>query len=284
MTGELSVSLQGLLTLSGGTRQEMKTSRPWQPKLQIPNDTGNCTLCKKDDESKYIPGPGWKIFQNAFTQFAYHRLLIPDSCWPEEKLRSLGGGGTMFTALNYALAEVKRTKPKPFPSWIFTHVGYGAGQNIPHNHWHILEPGTTPNSFFGGLLRDLKKEQVLRESGNLTTAIHGTRAGQTLIFPTHLHAPRDKMETAIRASSLWEDPLILAEVRNESHAVVELFNKKFFNPDYCLCLALNSETDWYVRYTPILNNWGATEFAALDNGTPFALPWPHEKTVEFLKS
>lgn len=44
------------------------------------------------------------------------------------------------------------------------------------------------------------------------------------------------------------------------------------------------EADWHVRYTPILNPWGMTEYAAIDYGTPFVLPWSHAKTVEFLKS
>ncbi len=290
MAGQVETSVRGLRTLSGGTRQEVKTARPWQPKLVFPESREKCPLCTKNDETKYIPGPGWKIFQNAFTPFPYHRLMIPDDCWDEARLRTLGGKETLKAALRYALMEIKRTRESLFPTSIFTHIGYGGGQNIPHHHWHICGTPTKPKSFFFDLAYDLRPDQILEKTDNLTAAIFGVRAGQTIIFPTELYPmfptnPRlsGKNAGVVEATSLLKDDDLFDEVAGEAHRVVELFNRKFFCPDYCLLLALNSESDWYVRYTPTLNNWGGSEYMAIDNDTPFCLPWPHENTVKFLK-
>ncbi|MBU6500581.1 MAG: hypothetical protein KGJ89_03955 [Patescibacteria group bacterium] len=293
MAGEIQTFLTGFSTLSGGTRDKVKNitraDRPWQVSMKYP-EPGKCGLCNKDDETKYIPGPGWKSFQNAFTPFPYHRILIPDVCWDEEKLRSLGGKETLRTALRYARNEILRTRGNMLPMWIFTHIGYGAGQNFPHHHWHICEAPTQPKNIFTRLWHDLvgdviiltkEAKCILNTSENFIISLYGRRAGQVVIFSKRRLSHYFPI---VKASDLLEDKSLRTELLDETCAVVELFNRKFNYPDYCLFFGINRESEWYVRYTPILNNWGGSEFAALDFDTPFVLPWPHEKTLEFLKS
>ncbi len=274
MAGEIIELGRGLTTLSGGTRTQVKTARsPWQVALKYP-EPGKCGLCNKDDESKYIPGPGWKSFQNANTPYPYHRILIPDTCWEEEKLRALGGVETLLTAWQYAISELKRTRPVVSPAWIFTHIGYGSGQNFPHHHWHILEPATGPE--YLGLKSSKMQSTIIGESAHFVTGLWGIKAAQVFIIPKSINKTK--------ASDLFGEPSILRELADEASRLVELFNLKFGNPDYCLALDLSYDDDWFVQYTPILNNWGGTEFLAPYRGTPYTLPWPHEKTLEFLKS
>lgn len=40
--------------------------------------------------------------------------------------------------------------------------------------------------------------------------------------------------------------------------------------------------EWFAKYIPILNQWGGSEYMALDHGTPFCLPWTHEATRDLL--
>lgn len=269
MTGEITRLVYELSTLSGGTRTQVKTDRePWQVALRIPE---KCPLCGKEEEGMHIPGPGWKSLQNLYTPHRNHRILIPDTCWENEKLRSLGGIETLVTAWQYALGEVKRTRPDGlFPTWIFSHVGYNAGQNFPHHHWHILEPAMEPE-YFGLETNFGANACVIRKSNNFTTALYGIRAGQTFIVPRPY-------------VNIFDDANALAELAGETIQLVELFNKKFGYPDYCLMLDFSFPDNWFVMYTPILNNWGGPEFLAPYRVTPYTLPWPHERTLEFLKS
>lgn len=286
MAGEIRNSVNGLQTLCGGTRTTVKVDRPWQPKMVFPTPNP-CPFCTKKQEDEYTYHPEdyfhCKTFQNSNTPFPYHRLLIPAVCWDEWTLRNLGGEDILKMMLSCALQEVKRTKEKFYPVWIFTHIGSGAGQNLTHNHWHLLAPPTDPKIFlkYDALGLIVSGEDILWRSWRLTVAVSGVRAGQTFIGPTR---PKVNGIRTLSARDVLENPSLFSELMEETYKLVMLFNDKFLNPDYCLLLALNSEDDWHIRYTPILNNWGGSEFAALDYGTPFVLPWPHSETVKFLKS
>lgn len=279
MAGEIESSVRDLITLSGGTRTTVKIDRPWQPKLMFPKSSAECLFCSCKQEDEYVPGKGFKTFKNSYTPFPYHRLLIPLVCWEEQKLRSLGGLETLSLALKYALAEVARTRENLWPTWIYTHIGYGAGQNLTHQHWHLCGAPTEPQPLVVSDYCCNSNEITLLHGQYITTILHGVRAGQVLIVPHD-----DGEGGIITTENFATNPCVQEDVFWTVHWVIEKFNEKFNYPDYCLFLALNSETDWHFRYTPILNNWGGSEFAALDYGTPFVLPWPHSKTVEYLVS
>lgn len=278
MAGQIKQSVHGLTTLSGGTRTSVKTERPWQPKLVFPKSSADCPFCSCKQEDEYFPNPRWKTFQNSNTPFPYHRLLIPVECWDEKTLRSLAGKEMLGIALHYAIKEIARTRNSFFPSWIYTHIGYGAGQNLTHQHWHLCGAPTEPQPLVVGDCCD-GNEITLLHGQYTTTILHGVRAGQVLIVPHD-----DGEGDIITTENFTTDPYVQKSVFRTIYWVIERFNKKFNYPDYCLFIALNSATDWHIRYTPILNNWGGSEFAALDYGTPFCLPWPHSATAEFLKS
>jgi hypothetical protein len=279
-TGEIISLGNGLSTLSGGTRTEVKPARPWQAKLQYP-ESGKCPLCNKNGDGQFVPGPGWKSLQNAFTPHLSHRILIPDICWTEGRLRSLGGAETLTLAWKYALSEAKRTRgEKLFPLWIFSHVGCGSGQNYPHHHWHILEPILQPNHLFKdswayGQFLEQTRKTTIAESDNFVSALWGIKAGQVFTVA--------KCGQAVKALGLFSSGELLRELAEQAHGIVQLFNEKFRWPDFCLMLDLSYDNDWCVIYTPILNNWGGPEFIAPYRGTPHTLPWPHEKTLKFLK-
>lgn len=291
MAGEIQTSIRGLQTLCGGTRTSVKVDRPWQPKMVFPTPNP-CPFCTKKQEDEYMHCPDdyfyFKTFQNSNTPFPYHRLLIPTRCWEERELRNLGGRDALGLALECAFKEVLRTRPRVYPTWIYTHIGYGAGQNLTHNHWHLCGAPTEPKPLaidgetlfaFSQAFAD-KSSQVILSFGQFVTAIvHGVRAGQVIIAPHSVGAGG-----IITTNNFVTNPYVQKNVFDTTHQIVNLFNQKFNYPDYCLFVALNSETDWHIRYIPILNNWGGSEFAALDYGTPFVLPWPHSETVKFLKS
>jgi len=264
-SGIISPSVGSHSTLSGGTRTSVKTARPWQVPMYTPANRSDCPLCSREQIDEYYPTAGWKTFQNSNTPWPYHRLLTPTECWPIGKLWSLGGERTVLVGmLQLAIDEVLRTRQKQlYPIWIFTHVGYGAGQNFPHHHWHITSPADKPKP----LIVPDSAVKLWDDNKRFGTYMCGVRAGQALIVP----------KKRLRFSDY-----VASKLAEESSRLVEIFNKKFDNPDYCLFFGLHGPEEWFVRYTPILNNWGGSEFMALDTDTPFVLPWPHEATRDFL--
>ncbi|HUX35795.1 MAG TPA: hypothetical protein VMV71_02045 [Candidatus Paceibacterota bacterium] len=264
MTGIIQAAPGGLSTLSGGTRTAVKTERPWQVRLKVSETHASCPLCSRQQLDEHFPADGWKTFRNSNTPWPYHRLLIPTNCWPIDKLWSLGGKETVLAGmLQLAIDDVLRTRQQQlYPIWIYTHIGYGAGQNFAHHHWHITSPADKPKPLI--IPDDAVK---LWDNKRLNTYLCGVRAGQALI---------------VQKKRMRFSDYLANNLAEESSRLVEIFNKKFCKPDYCLFFAFHSEMEWYARYTPILNNWGGSEFAALDVGTPFVLPWPHEATRDFL--
>lgn len=266
-------SVNNLQTISGGTKTSVKVGRPWQPKLVFPTPENPCSFCNRKSRDEHILFEGdrfFRSFQNSNTLFTYHRLLIPTKCWVEEKvLRSLGGSADyLSTFLRMAVIDVVRQRRYLHSTWIYTHIGYGAGQSLTHNHWHMC-----------GVPEKLKKMQmgdhsILFNNEDFLTMVCGVKAGQVLIGN----------KKGWTLSDLLNNKSIIDKVAEAAYRVVDLFNQKFNYPDYCLFFGFNEEKYWFVRYTPILNNWGGSEFAALDMGTPFVLPWPHEETVKFLLS
>lgn len=260
--------------LSGGTKKEVKTSRPWQSKIAFSEHCPFCTV--KQEEVVRIPGDGWRIVVNTGTPLAYSRLLVPIECWDEPRIRMLGGPEAIEEALRYGLEEGARRDYPNAPLWIGVHAGHGAGQNLAHLHWHIVEPPTEPRILPVSYGDALRRGEVLCENEWFMVVMCGVRAGQLAILPQRgmtRRAPDLLTHTGVRAA--------LAE---ETSRVIALYNRKFHSPDFAVLLAQHAPDNWHVRYTPILNQWGIAEFAALDYGTPFHLPWPHAETVAFLNA
>ena len=92
----------GLSSIAGGTRGEIKFSRPWQKDLT--DYPRNCGLC--DDLDFFIEyhekEGGWYFRQDRFTSLDSHYLIIPPGCWPVDELRILGGVKKIEAALEIA--------------------------------------------------------------------------------------------------------------------------------------------------------------------------------------
>ncbi len=117
MAGKLMTLVNGVQTLSGGSRTEVKNWRPWQP-TEIFQSSEKCPFCNLDPKREVIwPGEGWMVLKNAFTPFKKHELLLPTDCWLEEKLRYLGGKLNLRFALRYGLDRISQSKDFPsFPT------------------------------------------------------------------------------------------------------------------------------------------------------------------------
>ncbi|MFH1246720.1 MAG: hypothetical protein V1489_03025 [Candidatus Liptonbacteria bacterium] len=160
-----------------------------------------------------------------------------------------------------------RVKPlPPLPAWVYAQVGYGAGVSLVHPHWHLIAPPGRPNHM------ETRDWQPLFTSDLFESGVTGVLPGQTVIRPKDRWCDIESLA----------NPDYLSEFVRETYRVVEIFNLKFNYPDYCLTFALNSSVEWHARYTPILAMQGAMHFGALDHGTAFPLPWPHQATVKHL--
>ena len=130
-------SLVGRFTYitGGGTRNEIKLSRPWQPSLPIAPE--KCPFCTKPQEEISLPAvPDWRLLPNPYTPHRRHRLAIPRLCWDGETLQNLGGLAGIYSALQAVSCAIEQDKQ---PMGAFIHVGINAGQNLGHAHWHIME-------------------------------------------------------------------------------------------------------------------------------------------------
>lgn len=260
-------------TLSGATRSNVITTRAWQPTLV----RRKCPFCENPpEEGEYSPGPGWRLLFNKFTPHKYHRLLIPTECWPDDKLRDLGGEDSFRQAITYALAEIPKHRPAFFPTRIVSYIGHNAGQNLAHHHWHLLEPDVQPEKLVIDVEAARERGEILCESEHFVTLAYGVRAGEMVVEP--------RPGKRLLATHLLIDPALVKEVVQEVHHLVARYNEKFNWPDYSVNFVLHAPDDWRVHYIPFLNNWGGTEYLAIYYGTQFVLAWPHAETVRFLQS
>ncbi len=131
-------------TMSGGTRQgrnivEAKMRRIWQiPELT--HDIASCLLCKRSEEEKQDIGE-FSVLNNNYTPYPWHKLLIPSKKFYEEgghDKKYLYNSESLEQVLDLALNVSSRENIKNADLGV--HVGYHAGQNIGHLHFHFIKP------------------------------------------------------------------------------------------------------------------------------------------------
>ncbi|MEK9186280.1 MAG: hypothetical protein AAB885_01705 [Patescibacteria group bacterium] len=259
----------GLKSIAGGSRLTIKLSRPWQQDIVV--DSENCPFCKKPQTvlGSYFNGR-WRLVQNAYTPFEFHGLVIPDTCWPKEKLRSLGDAEKITEAIEIGTKAAQERSSKPF--FITVHIGTFGGQNVSHLHYHVIyeiEGDGTPE-FLEEIRQTYKNypNLVILQKNNLSVAVGGIRAGQCFIFTENDSAENGDLVALIEK-------------------LVILGNRKFtsdqgLSPDYSLALYFNRGFQ-YGLYTPALNHWGGYENLALYTQRHFVAPWLSETTAEYLK-
>ncbi|MDO8510313.1 MAG: hypothetical protein Q7S15_01675 [bacterium] len=255
----------------GGTRNALKLSRPWQVPLPQPQPE-TCPFCTTKLHEE-IPHPcrpeGWKLFPNIFTPHRQHHLIVPNICQPAEFMQTLGGIGNILKVFQFATELIKDSTGELA---LFCHIGYHAGQNLAHLHWHLTE--VRAERPLDPFLR--RSNPLVRRITDLEIVAAGSRAGECIIYP---HA---------RTLPVKEMTLPLADAINY---IVSLGNQKFMSaegnpPNFCVSIRISADkTLRYADYCPILNMWGAPEYAfALLEGGPITLPWTHELTAEYLRS
>lgn len=261
-------------TASGGTRTGIKFSRPWQTDIVV--DPAVCPFETKEEAE--IPGfrkeHGWRFLGNKYTPFPFHRLIVPETCWPKERLRVLGGedeiGSAFRIVQDVLLGEAREL-------WLGIHIGPSAGQNIAHAHYHLLEPLERMWPELQGDITVHFKDSpnVLFKGSQLRAVVGGCRSGQCFIVPEN-----DSMtltsETAREIASLLS-------------RIINLYSKKFKStqglpPDYIVGFKFSGLKVQYGFYIPILHNWGFVEYFGMLEGTPFILPWSHKETLGHLIS
>lgn len=265
----------GMKSVAGGTRGEIKLSRPWQQEIVVNPET--CPFCTgKGQVLEELESGEWLLLQNRFTPYPFHRMIIPRECWTPDGLRALGGIERIETALSRIEWEVNRHPGKKL--FVTVHIGALAGQNVCHLHYHIVQYALSDisESAVPEEMRTVfaeKPERVIFEGWGLFAGIGGVKAGQCFVLPRHRKQSHHSEDIA---SLLYE--------------VVSLYNKKFMStqelsPDFSIGLQFWRGEFQYGLYTPVLNHWGAAEQMALyEPGCPITLPWSHELTAEYLKS
>ncbi|MEK7507752.1 MAG: hypothetical protein AAB602_01550 [Patescibacteria group bacterium] len=285
-----------IITLSDGTRNAVGLDRPWQNEMAISRDT--CPFCaeeRPDADRTFVvsvhdhgDAGKWKVRRNKMTPFPFHRLILPLECYHMETLWNLGGERNIAGALHTAISVIhggceSQQKITDIPGsdvFFFVHVGYSAGQRFGHEHWHLIEPPTKPTITPLDLNKLAERENLVVFSNRRFTVIAGgCRAGQCYIIP-------DNRKEEFHYDYVYAEVDALAQT---IHRLVTLFNKKFtsaqgLKPDFQVFLRFDGGKLVYAKFIPILNMWGVTEYAAIDEHTPFVLPWPHEATVQHLSS
>lgn len=269
----------GRRSVAGGTRISIKLDRPWQVPVKVPTDPANCPFCdgKKKTLKHFDEEGGWRLVENAFTMYrvngGVHDMLIPDACWPVEKLWDLGGEKSLAAAFRIIQEEVENHKERIL--FINFHIGYQAGQNVPHLHFHIVQylfdaHPLEPMPGLHAAYENEYKHLILSEDERWIFGIGGAKAGQCFMLPKARNT--------------------LPELAGNLHAMVSLYNRKFKSvqglmPDFNVSVVMVDGRVLHGLYTPILNNWGAAEsLVGYYSGAPMSLPWAHEKTVEYLRS
>ena len=267
-----------LYSLSGGTRTKVNLSRPWQ--MDLPYNPEKCPFCTKTEAEVMEVHPAWRVLGNPQTPHEFHRLVIPRACPTKDWTRTLGGRTEIENALS-AYGKVAPTAwHEGFRNTVFAvHVGYLAGQNLGHTHWHLCDAmNPEKESIESTINRSYKysnnhKKPIFENFHGFTAYVEGANAGQVYLISNSLrYIDRGMMNLAYAISE-----------------IISLYNTKFVStqglmPEYNVSVVARGARLRYATYVPILNQKGFPHVLAMTGDSAMTLPWPHETTVEFLKS
>ncbi len=283
----------GRRSVAGGTRTAIKLDRPWQKDIEV--DPKKCPFCTKPQNEVRAIDLGeegsWRVIENIFTPYPFHRLVIPSQCWSKEDVRNLGGEAKMRGALNLAMEEVAANQDRTI--FVNVHVGALAGQNVAHLHYHVVQYKFDDNSEspvmhklhelydgrygYTGPLNHL----VGGSNSVLQLAAGGMRVGQFFIFPTG--------SNALDVTGDVSRVIVGQTIAGYLSSLITAMNEKFRSvqglaPDFKISLMFQGGKFRHGLYVPILNHLGsAEEMAMYEDSCPITMPWTHEATVEYLK-
>lgn len=255
--------------VSGGTRQVIKRSRPWQPPL--PRAPSPCPLCTNTEGEIALPGMprGWRLLPPAYTPHQRHRLIIPETCWDDTRLQLVGGVDGIQDALNVARLA---TMDDQVEMAVFIHIGQLAGQNLGHAHWHLMEVSVQRPL----MLRSFPPSVLVHRHGQFEIGAAGARAGECLI--------------GSGGEPVRFEAATIVELAGALEWIITRGNDRFCSvegkpPEFLVTVRISPDAHLrYATYCPILTCWGAPEYviATLEGG-PITLPWPHEVTAAHLR-
>ena len=256
---------------TGGTRTEVKCRRPWQQPFELLIDPEHCPFCNRGRDEKNalegVPG-GWRLLSNAYTPHRGHLLAIPAQCSSVEKLITLGGIQGIREALSLITMRVASEDAEIVSS---AHIGWHAGQNVGHLHWHIYRLIT--RAPFSGAVYPLKgrEDRLVRRFETATVFADGIRSGECLVLPS-AGSRTDELPEIIswligHCAERFRDPV------------------SGLPPEYSVTFRFGrAGQPRYAAYCPILTQWGAAEVVCAPlEGSPFTLPWPHKVTAKYLR-
>lgn len=262
--------------LFGGTRNEIKLSRPWQSRLEDLIKPETCPFCTKPQEELPLPegSPrGWKRLPNMFTPHRNHTLIVPDRCWDAKTLQRWGGENSIAEAISIAAKSIEGIENETV---LLIHVGVQGGQNLGHPHLHVLDALIEKPLPDAALLGYANNQAVQVFETEVWIAVAGgTRAGACFVVPKG----RMTFSSADNIGSLAQAVSKLIDLGNEKFR-----SKEGLLPAYGIAIRLGNGTFQYVQYCPTLHNWGVLEYVVAPlEGFPFVLPWPHETTAAHLR-
>lgn len=262
-------------SLFGGTRNEIKLSRPWQLPLSQIVQPDTCPFCTKPQKELLLPPgspKGWKLLPNIYTPLMDHRLIISETCKPVEWLQRWGGCEALSQVFSIAASVI--TKAEQEITLLIT-VGYLAGQNLGHPHLHVFRSHAGMPMNFRALLSYAEADSVRIFSNELwIMAAGGARAGECLIVPTDV---RDFASTTKSLAKIVSRIVDLGNVKFQS--------EEGLAPQYGIIVRIATDgTIRYASYSPTLHLWGPLQYVSsqLENEV-LVLPWSHETTAAYLR-
>jgi len=277
----------GFVTASSTSKRIPQTfPRPWQSDFQpIP---AKCVFETAEKRAAAIlthadlDGETWRVITSDFAPENPHWLIIPEACWPAEKMRCLGGEAKIRSAVELATRALEAHEEDRGGILAFSiQVGALAAQNQRHTHYHLYRP----NLFDGGgpignprpadvTLPNDPELLVFEERGFRVTA-GGQYTGQLFIT---------SMESfSFSHKGAGDLAYVLAKI-------VSLYIEKFrtpegLAPDYRFEIELWEGSVHFGIFVPKLNNTGTLEdMSELDPRRPKNLAWSHAETARYLRA
>lgn len=265
----------GWRVLYGGTRTGVRLARPWQ--VVAPFDPSKCAFCKGEGKEVGEFANSWKLLENRFTPSNFHQMVIPPSCWEDAKLRVLGGSQEAAAAFENIGSVIADNREWPNIQ-VTAYIGWLAGQNIPHLHYHIINAlhcDRDREDVLADFMR--RSERVLSEEGSIKVVVESIEwAGQCFIVPDP--AKYEDMEMELGDLGVVMSRLAVL------YAKAFVSSDKGLSPDFQLFFSFREGRLVYGSYLPILNHLGSTDtVGAHHSGTPIYHPWMPEETLEYLQ-
>lgn len=279
ITEKLLTQPGDLYALSGGTRNKVVLNRPWQ--MELPYAPEKCPFCTKEEPEEMTVLPNWRVLRNPMTPHAFHRLVIPRKCPTREETRTLGGTQAIEEALTiYSKVIPVATREGFLRTSYAVHVGMLAGQNLGHMHWHVCDAENPVSPVEKAIKSEIiqgsfDEKRIVFERYGFIAYAEGARAGQIYLVPLAMRCIDNSTVVENLSSALFQ--------------IVELYNSKFLSfqglpPEFMVAVVCHQSWLRYATYVPILHQLGFPHYLALSGDSKMTIPWPHELTVEHLKS